>query len=516
MHSDHATANQPHHGQVGLDWLADLVIPAAVFGLLGTLLYFLIDLRQYLAGGEAGLLRYVVFWFLIGVIGLARMSARPGLSTISPEFYCVLLGAAVLLVTFSWTSVEGALTPAQEVTNPSLGLIINLLTVAGIWASAWFLTSVCTRPEHALEEARFGGVAGPGGPTRITAAPLRAVLAVSAFAIAIFGYGLAVVNPASPIHAHAFFLAGLYIFFALLLMALIALAAARLAARTEGLRIRATIPGAWVVGAALVGLLLVLCAGLLPGVASRQSPAPQGRRWADRSSAQDTAGRGVRRGHSTWPEHGRHGARRGAQSGTEPGGVRRRPGEGPFRGGAAARMIARMLQALAEASAKLWWLLWLLVILALLAGVYWQRRRLVRALAAVVAFMRMLAARLARLLRRRRGPSVGLPSDPWADIFSLSPDAAVDPSVAVRHVWRAIQLFYSGLGVTRSDSETEIEFASRLPSRYGIKSASVRKIALAFAACEYGHVVPSGETLREVEAFWRALLQAVAAAREQE
>ncbi|MCD6351499.1 MAG: hypothetical protein J7M26_05220, partial [Armatimonadetes bacterium] len=276
-----------------LDWLADFVLPATVFGLLATLVYFLVDLRQYLAGGEAALLRYIVFWFLLGVIGLARMAARPGSSMLSPEAYSLLLGGAVLLVIFQWSSVEGSFAGVGGQSRPSLALVLNVLTVAGIWVAAWLLTFVCTRPEHAIEDLQRGQGPATLRYSRVTAAPVRAVLAVSVVALALFGYGLAIVSPHSPVHHHAYVCAVLYLAFALVLLALINLSGARLTAHRAGLQVRRHLAPTWVVGAALAALLALAVGVLLPAVASRLREREPGQTGAPAQVGADRWGRGV-------------------------------------------------------------------------------------------------------------------------------------------------------------------------------------------------------------------------------
>ncbi len=503
-----------------LDWLADLVIPALVFGLLGTLLYFLIDLRQYLAGGEAAILRYVVFWFLLGVIGLARMSARPGSTAVRPEFYCLLLGGAVVLVVFQLSIWEGTLAAPGEKARPGLALMLNLMTVAGIWLAAWFLTAICTRPEHALEELRHGGLTSRAGYSRVAAAPLRAVMVVSGLAVAVFGYGLALVRPDHPVHRHAYVCAALYVLFALLLMALINLGAVRLAAQVGGLRIRRAITPGWVAGAAVLAVFVLLTAALLPGLASRREVRQpgEGRRQA-REEDRNGQGRGLQPYDSRWRDWGPDGSHPW-MGGSEPipGGHERQDGSQRQTGrlGRMGQMIQRVAEALARELRWLAWLLLAIVILTGLALLFWQRQRVARCvMALLLAIDRLLAWLHNRFVRPRPAPGeVELPRDPWADIFAGTDPSTLDPSMAVRHVWRAVQLFYEGLGLPRRECETEMEFARRVPSHLRVRTEQVKRLALLYATCEYGEALPQANTVEELRELWAELVASVQAARE--
>ncbi len=499
---------------VELDWLADLVIPACVFGLLGSLLYFLIDLRQYLAGGEAAILRYVVFWFLIGVIGLSRMSARPGSSTVSPEAYSVVLGGAVLLVVLQISGWQGALVFEGQHNRPGLALLLNLMTVAGIWVAAWVLTGLCTRLEHALEEMRSGGLASLAGYAKTSGTPARAILIVTALAVALFGYGLAIVNAGHPLRRHAYECAGLFLLFAMLLMALVNLGAARVAAQASGLRIRGRAVSAWVVGASVLALLVILLAAILPGAESRlnpRSPAETG----SQADGSERSGRGARRERSNRPGYGPGGER------VQPGGTQPRPGPQVRRGGAidrAAQAVSGAMQMMQQAAqGSLQWLIYLLLAAAVLAAIWWQRRRIMAGLAAIAAFIARILASIGRLFAWRPRPGRGeteLPRDPWADIFTVGDPSRLDPAMAVRHLWRGLELFYAAAGASRRENETELEFARRTPNRLGITRQNVRRVADLYSDCEYGQNLPPAAVVPELAEMWARIVAAARAARE--
>jgi uncharacterized membrane protein len=499
---------------VKLDWLADFVIPACVFGLLGSLLYFLIDLRQYLAGGEAAILRYVVFWFLIGVVGLSRMAARPGSSTVSPEAYSVVLGGAVVLVVLQISGWEGAFVYEGQQSRPWLALVLNLMTVAGIWVAAWVLTGLCTRLEHALEEMRSGGLASVSGYAKTSGTPARAILVVTGLAIALFGYGLAIVHAGHPLRRHAYLCAGLFLLFAMLLMALVNLGATRVAAQASALRIRGRVVSGWVAGAGVLAMIVVILAAALPGAESRLSPRAPNEGSSQMDQNRDRWGRGARRGSSDEPDQG-PGGRRTARGGVQPErGEVERP-EGAM--DKAARAMANAIESLRRAAeGSLRWLIWALLAGILLAVAWWQRRRIVALVEAIGALLARLLAAIGKLLggrQRPEGAQAQLPRDPWADIFTGGDPSLLDPAMAVRHLWRAMEMFYAAAGASRRENETELEFARRAPDRLGITRQNVRRVADLYSACEYGQRRPPRAVVPEMAEVWRSIVAAAQAAR---
>lgn len=503
---------QPPPTTPRLDWLADFVIPACVFGLLGSLLYFLVDLRQYVAGGEAAILRYVIFWLLLGVIALSRLAARPGLSVIHPMAYALALGAAVALAVVM-LEAEGQVVPVGTGRHPNLGMAISLLTVAGIWAAAWLLTGLCTRLEHAVEELRGGGMVTGARALRGTAMPLRAVVVLTAVAVVLFSRGLALVEPGHPLWRHAYWCAALYLFFALLLMALVSLGAVRLSAETGRLKVSRWLAPVWVLGGTLVTLAILSFASALPAASSRMKPRQPGYASGAFQGADEGRWRGVRRGRSEALGEG-SGGRRLAPWGAEP-----RPGEGLAAAGQEPRHgpggvgPQRVAEAVAQALATFPPWLWPLLAAAVgLAILWWQRRRIAAAFRTMAALLARLAGWLDRVFRPRGRPAGPdqLPRDPWTDIFAGADPASLDPAIAVRHVWRAVQLFYAALGAGRAEHETEMEFARRAPRVFGLRPEHVRRVAFLYDACEYGGYPPAKDVLGEMANVWRTLLRAAA------
>ncbi|MCX7599174.1 MAG: DUF4129 domain-containing protein, partial [Armatimonadetes bacterium] len=214
-----------------------------------------------------------------------------------------------------------------------------------------------------------------------------------------------------------------------------------------------------------------------------------------------------------WP-----GGRRFGSDGTapQPGHERTRGSEGIGEGAGGsgpAQVIETLAQALATVPPWVWLVLAALAFAALL---WWQRRRIAAAFRVIAALLARLVGWLSGLFRLRGGHESlpGLPRDPWADIFAAADPASLDPAVAVRHVWRAVQLFYSALGTSRADHETEMEFARRAPAAFGLRPEHVRRVAALYDACEYGGYLPAKNVVAEMAEIWLILLRAAARTKE--
>jgi hypothetical protein len=170
---------------------------------------------------------------------------------------------------------------------------------------------------------------------------------------------------------------------------------------------------------------------------------------------------------------------------------------------------------------SLQWLLWLLIAVAAIVVIWWQRRRILATLRAIAAFIGRVFASLGGLLGRffawrpqRSEGQAELPRDPWADIFTVGDPSRLDPAMAVRHLWRGLELFYVAAGTSRRENETELEFSRRAPNKLGITRQNVRRVADLYSACEYGQNLPPPTVVPELAELWGRITAAARAARE--
>lgn len=256
------------------DWLTEVLIPGAVFGLLASFLYYLIDLRG--AAGDRGIsgLRWVCFWFLLGTILTTRMRSRYGAHILALPYMAGLALAMVLFV-FQVTMFSGAFVGSSDVFGQIAALIFNYALVGFIWWIAGVVTRACTAEEN-FEVMADQGLLTSERPSRRRRAVKRAaqprhpgwvLMWVSVAALFVFALGQSVVLGSSPEHRrHAFWCMVSYSFFALLLLALTSLSALRMSARQRRIRVAPSITPVWAItSAALVAGILAMAA-LLPRI----------------------------------------------------------------------------------------------------------------------------------------------------------------------------------------------------------------------------------------------------------
>ncbi|MCD6361239.1 MAG: hypothetical protein J7M38_10275, partial [Armatimonadetes bacterium] len=222
------------HSAFDFDWLTEIAIPLGVFGLLGSLLYYLIEVRSVLAGAHAvGPLRWVVFWFLLAVIGIARIRTKYGGAAIA-GYYTALLAGAIAVFVWVYTGRLGSLSGAGG-GDYTLSLLFNWSLVGVVWWAATAVTREATLEEN-VESQLEGGLwslladewqypdAGQEPEREVEQAqvrprhPGRLVLWVSLAALVLFAVGQRTIGSEGGHARTAFWCMSLYVLFALLLL----------------------------------------------------------------------------------------------------------------------------------------------------------------------------------------------------------------------------------------------------------------------------------------------------------
>jgi len=270
------------------DWLTEVAIPVCVFGLLGSLLYYLIQVRATLAAQYAvGPLRWVVFWFLLATIGIARIRTKYGGAAIA-GYYSALLGLAMFVFVWVYTGRAGSFYGGANDSN-LLALLFNWSLVGVIWWAASAVTREATLEEN-VETQLEGGFwtlladewqypdpedRAPAEDVDHSAArprhPGRLVLWVSLAALVLFAVGQRTIGGESRHSVVAFWCMSAYVLFALLLLALTNLSALRMQVRRRGISLAPAVTPAWIVASAIVTLLIVVFSTQMP-----RSPTPEG------------------------------------------------------------------------------------------------------------------------------------------------------------------------------------------------------------------------------------------------
>ncbi|MGV3485459.1 MAG: hypothetical protein ACO1RT_13660, partial [Planctomycetaceae bacterium] len=116
--------------------LADLaavaLCPALIVLLISSLVYFLI--MCIYRGGYTGRIGYIWFMFILGAVGIARLSIQE--SRKYALGYAAILGGATFFVLGRFMTVQGPLA--------GLSPVINAATIALIWFLADRITYDCT------------------------------------------------------------------------------------------------------------------------------------------------------------------------------------------------------------------------------------------------------------------------------------------------------------------------------------------------------------------------------------
>jgi hypothetical protein len=127
------------------DYVALAFSPALIMGLVGSLVFFLLQVLY--AGEYEGRLRWILFFFVFGAVLIARVSMTAGISNRAG-----LYGACLGFVT--WLGMQTFVKYPQESAGAELSWLINMGLIGVVWWCAHKLTWDCT---HIEEESDVGG-----------------------------------------------------------------------------------------------------------------------------------------------------------------------------------------------------------------------------------------------------------------------------------------------------------------------------------------------------------------------
>lgn len=128
-----------------IDYLVIAISPALIMLLVGSLVYFLIEV--FYQGDYAGRLRWVFFWFVIAAVLIGRISIEEGRER--AMLFAAPLAIAVLLTINRFVQFEGRLLTL-------LSFPVNCSLIAIVWWSANKLTWDCTLIDEAEEDSGEG------------------------------------------------------------------------------------------------------------------------------------------------------------------------------------------------------------------------------------------------------------------------------------------------------------------------------------------------------------------------
>ncbi len=536
---------EPYRPPPDFDWLTEVAIPIGIFGLLGSLLYYLIELRAGLAGeGAVGPLRWVVFWFLLATIGIARIRTKYGGAAVA-GYYSALLAGAVGMFIWVYTGRSGGLLGAVNEGGRGLALLFNWSVVALVWWAAHVVTREATLEEN-VEVQLEGGVWSlltekwqrPGRqepPEDVDHAqvrprhPGRMVLWLSLAALVLFAIGQRVLGDTGSHARTAFWCMSLYVLFALALLALTNLSALRMSVRRRGISLSPAVTPAWIVASSLIVLAIVIFSALLPRtritgeIGQRIAQLPQWiadarRPGLEKGPAQGLGPEGEQPGgEEQGAAEGEEGEEKGAGDEDENGeGAGQRKAPGPFggwevpgeaegegsgegEGGAGEERAQPSERPPPELSGLARLLLWLLLAaagVAILIFVIAHRRRISQGLRELARVPRYLAAVLARFVARIRawlarlgsGARIGpenLPDDPFVNIFDRGLADGLAPAQVIAYVYRAFQTYTAHRGYEREADQTALEFLRSLPEHVLLPERAAERLTRAYVLATY-------------------------------
>lgn len=265
--------------QVEFELLTDALLPAALFAMLGALVWFLIDVRAVLVEGPTSLLRFVFFFFMVAVVGIARIKSRDG--SFHAAGYAAGLLLAMALFGYFFAYGGGRWGAGFGGGNPLLSMTTNYLIIAVIWFAGNYIVertaidpqSVAVSDAGLLSSEEWAREGERAGALRHRPHPGRTVMVFSLVAVAIFGIGHRFLAGHPEEQRHAFWCMVVCLGAALAVLAMAALCGLHVYVRQRGARLPATVVWLWLLLATPLAVAILGAAEATP----KLEPAPG--RW---------------------------------------------------------------------------------------------------------------------------------------------------------------------------------------------------------------------------------------------
>lgn len=560
---DPAPAHDPQDaGRQEYDLINDGLVPLCIVGMLWAFSRFALDVRSVVVAGDAAVVRFVLFWFLVGVVGIAKIEAlRGGPALALPYKLGLATATGFFILRYSVTDV--LLGDAGGGLGASV--LLNSAVFAAVWWGATRLTRDCTvfagteeaDSQGLLDEALASAGSGNGTLPR-RARPGKSVFAFSAVALPVFGLGQLVLARGDPgLYRSSYYSVGAYVFFALLLLALTNLSGLKLYLAGKNLSPPRKLVSMWAASALVLTALVMLLAVLVPrrdlrsedtlvarGLRVSELNAPQPplapvsgtaqprgapRVWRpdERSRANPSRDGSPRRGESG--SEGR--SERGESAGPEPdgnangGGQGAEPGSGgqegqgegagagQGEGGQPSRQPPPPPPPVpSELMQLLTWLLVALAAAALVWALIRRRQSVWAALRALAQLPSRVAAALGALLSRWMGGRGRAPRGPrdrgtripvYTNPFGSSAEAAsMSAHELIAYTYGALMAQADRLGTPRRADQTALEFASDLPQPLRPLRDEIRDLTRMYVEAEYAEGTDLARHRERLERIW--------------
>ena len=139
--------------QTPVDYLVHVLSPALVMCLVGSLVFFLIEVLYI--GEFYGRLQWVLFFYVFGVVLVSRIALQQAIGS-RAGLYGLVLGG------LTWLGLTMFVQIPQGSVWASFGWLVNLLLILLIWWSSFKLTADCTLRDEA-QDASGAGVLDAAG-----------------------------------------------------------------------------------------------------------------------------------------------------------------------------------------------------------------------------------------------------------------------------------------------------------------------------------------------------------------
>ena len=493
------------------DALAAAVIPILIMLMVGSFIFFLLDLAY--GGPYRGRLRWTMAWFVLAMVLISRISVRDSFGKAS--LYGVVLAWATAMWIFRFVDFV-------------FGVLAFL---AFIWWCASKLVWDCSMLEEEEDASGEGLIAVAGfavpreGEAKVKTAllpwwrrllthqseragmahaPGLCVVYFSLFAVPVFGLGASVLPEAAQ-RQTSFAYFWVFILSALSLLLISSFLGLRRYLRQRYLSMPGALAWQWFKSGAVVMALVLLGAlalprperiyqisGLVHSIGSSKAEATENAWMRSEPRLEKTAEQGAPA--EPGGEQGRAEGGSPEQGESSAGSSQPSSAAAPSQGTSLLRLILAVFLALAVVILVLWhWR----VIFDFLRSLFGDLQIAIR------PEKKLAVPTLLRASRRKFAS--------FRNPFSSGRAAGMEAGQLLVETFDALEAWGSEQGLTRG-ARTPLEFAERLSERYFNLQTPLRETALAYSRLAYGNFPPEREIRDHLERLWEAMSTRLAAA----
>ena len=209
-------------GARSFDAVNDLIVPFLLVVMMWTFGNYALSVREALFPSANELLRFVFFFFLVGVVGIAKIRSVKGNDAVSLPYIAGLAFAITVFIARFTVDMGGIAGPMSL----PIAFLANLLTFAAVWGGVNWIARDCS-VDPATEESAAASMFDPVPHDKRR--PGRSVVVFSLLAALVFGLGQVILARANrEAYANGFAAALGYAASALTLLALTNLSGLRL------------------------------------------------------------------------------------------------------------------------------------------------------------------------------------------------------------------------------------------------------------------------------------------------